>query len=224
MATATTPAMPSSIHGPIASTVAALTLAPSRTTATSSRVLAENSMPGLQRAPGGQAVRTAVPIRIASTSASSQARPKRAASACSRARAARVTATQSATPGKTRIGKGELAAGTIAARGCGIGVIFTDMILVLPGRWRNGSIGSNAASRSNRSLPRMDGRVTNRSSASGGPVSARALPPSGGVPAAPATGSVPRPGAAGCRRSRHSVGTARSHLCGRLADPPGTAG
>ena len=50
--------------------VAALTEAPSMTIATSSRSFAENSMPGIQRGPGLQALRIATPSKIASTSAS----------------------------------------------------------------------------------------------------------------------------------------------------------
>ena len=50
--------------------VVMLTEAPSMTIATSSTNLAQKLMPGLKRGPGVQALRTATPIRIASTSAS----------------------------------------------------------------------------------------------------------------------------------------------------------
>ena len=70
MATTTTPAMPPIIPGPMASTAWTETEAPSSITATSRRNLAEKSMPGRNIAGGVQAVRTATPIRIASTSAS----------------------------------------------------------------------------------------------------------------------------------------------------------
>ena len=62
--------MQASRRHPAASTVAALTLAPRSTTATSRSCLALNLMPGIHAFPGVQAVRTAVPIRIDSTSAS----------------------------------------------------------------------------------------------------------------------------------------------------------
>ena len=55
--------------------------------------------PGRPRGPGAPAVRTAVPTRMASTSASSQVAPKAAASRRSNATAAPVTATQSSRPG-----------------------------------------------------------------------------------------------------------------------------
>ncbi len=69
-AMATTDAMPNSRIGPSAQTVAALTEAPSSTTANSSRNLPLNAMPGANCGAGVHAVRTATPSRIASTSAS----------------------------------------------------------------------------------------------------------------------------------------------------------
>ncbi len=99
MATTTTPTMPKSSIGPAAITARALTEAPSSTTAISSSVLALKRMPRLKRSSGLSSVRTAVPIRIASTRLSSQARPNRWASARSRPTAARVTAMLRAVPG-----------------------------------------------------------------------------------------------------------------------------
>jgi hypothetical protein len=99
MADATTPAMPSSIHGPAARIVFALIDTPSRTTATSSRIFALKPMPGNQRRSGVHRLRTLVPITIASTKASSQARPKSASSALWAAKAAPVTARHKARPG-----------------------------------------------------------------------------------------------------------------------------
>ena len=78
---------------------------PSRTTAISSSSLAEKSMPAAYCAPGVQAVRTAVPMRMASTRLSSQARPKSRASPASMTEAASVTARQSAKPGAIRRAK-----------------------------------------------------------------------------------------------------------------------
>ena len=62
--------MPTSRNGPSAQTIAALSEAPSSTTAISSRVLALKPMPVRQAGPGAQKARTATPTRIAMTSAS----------------------------------------------------------------------------------------------------------------------------------------------------------
>ena len=70
MVSATAPTMPASSAGPDATMAARLTEAPSRVTATSSTCLAETAIPALKRAPGTQAVRSAVPRRMASTRAS----------------------------------------------------------------------------------------------------------------------------------------------------------
>ena len=99
MASATVAAIPSSSGPPSARTVAVLMDKPSSTTATSSSVLPLKSIPLFQNLPGVQAERTAVPVRIARTSASSQARPKMANSTRSSSMAASVTAMHSSTPG-----------------------------------------------------------------------------------------------------------------------------
>ena len=85
MALATTPAMPARSGSPAARIVAALTDAPSSTTATSSRYLALNAMPSCHRSPGVHRLRTAVPIRMARTNASSHALPASARSPASSA-------------------------------------------------------------------------------------------------------------------------------------------
>ena len=66
----TTQAMPISMAGPSASTVAALIDAPSRTTANSSSNFALKLIPGFHAGPGVHKVRTSTPSRIASTRAS----------------------------------------------------------------------------------------------------------------------------------------------------------
>src|SRR5690606_16175636 len=83
----------------MAITVAALTEAPSRTTAISSRVRALNSTPGRSEAGGVHTERTAAPIRMASTMASIQPRPNSRSSRLCRANAARLTAAHRARPG-----------------------------------------------------------------------------------------------------------------------------
>ena len=71
-----------------------------QSTAISSTVLAPKAMPGKKRCDGVQAVRIALPSRIASTKASSQARPNRCVSTASKPIAAAVTATQRPSPGR----------------------------------------------------------------------------------------------------------------------------
>ncbi len=66
----TVPTMPISSVGPEARMAHRLSEAPSRRTATSSSCLAQNAIPECKRASSTQAVRTAMPIKIASTSAS----------------------------------------------------------------------------------------------------------------------------------------------------------
>src|SRR5690606_12142365 len=83
----------------MAITVAALTEAPSRTTAISSRVRALNSTPGRSEAGGVHTERTAAPIRMARTMASIQPRPSSRTSRLCRANAARLTAAHRARPG-----------------------------------------------------------------------------------------------------------------------------
>ncbi len=99
IATATVTAIPSRSGPPSARTVAVLIDSPSSTTAISSRVFPLKSIPLFQSAPGFQTDRTAVPVRMAKTSASSQARPKTTSSTRSSSIAAPVTATHSNTPG-----------------------------------------------------------------------------------------------------------------------------
>ncbi|GJD59537.1 hypothetical protein IFDJLNFL_5466 [Methylobacterium dankookense] len=70
MVSTTAATMPVRSAGPEATMAPRLTEAPSRVTATSSTCLAEKAMPALKRAPGTQAVRMAMPIRMASTRAS----------------------------------------------------------------------------------------------------------------------------------------------------------
>ena len=82
--------------------VAALTDAPSSTTATSSMILALKSTPGLKRAPGVQTVRTAAPSRMARTKGSSQAWPTRPCSTRARPMAAPMTTMDRPTPGAIR--------------------------------------------------------------------------------------------------------------------------
>ena len=77
MASTTTPAMPNSRPGPTSARVRKEMDTPSSATAISSICLAPKVMPERNRVPGVQAVRTAVPARMASTRASSQARPNR---------------------------------------------------------------------------------------------------------------------------------------------------
>jgi len=81
MEVATTPAMPSNSSGPIESRAVPLSEAPSRTIAISSRYLAEKAIPACHLSSSAHTLRTAVPIRMAITSASIQALPKSACSA-----------------------------------------------------------------------------------------------------------------------------------------------
>ena len=83
----------------MAITVAALTEAPSRTTAISSRVRALNSTPGRRAAGGVHTERTAAPIRMARTMASIQPRPNSRSSSVCTATAATATAAQASRPG-----------------------------------------------------------------------------------------------------------------------------
>lgn len=76
---------------------------PRSITATSSKVLALKLIPASQFLPGDHTVRINAPSMIASTSASSQARPNGRASRCSSAVAAIETAMQSAVPGMSSL-------------------------------------------------------------------------------------------------------------------------
>src|ERR1700720_2116047 len=102
MAAITTSTMPASSAGPTAITVRVLTEAPSSSTAISRSALALKLIPGSHRVRGVHAVRMAVPSRMARTSASSHARPKRCSSATCIAMAASVTTPQRSSPGKIR--------------------------------------------------------------------------------------------------------------------------
>ncbi|MNY42990.1 hypothetical protein D3C86_1779190 [compost metagenome] len=83
-------------------TAAPDTVAPSRATATSSRVLALNWTPGIQTFDGVQNRRTPAPIRMAMTRPSTQGWPNSAVSISCRAKATAPTPALSRTPGKRR--------------------------------------------------------------------------------------------------------------------------
>ncbi len=99
IAVATTTAMPTRSGSPAAAMVAALTEAPSKTTATSRRYLVLKAMPSCHLSHGVHRLRTVVPIRMASTNASSHTLPANIRSPVSKAKAAPETATQSPMPG-----------------------------------------------------------------------------------------------------------------------------
>ena len=151
--------MPRRSPGPAAHSVPRLSEAPSSTTATSRTVLAPKAMPVCQPGAGTHRLRTSVPIRMARTRGSSQARPKTATSAASSSIAPAVTARQSPRPGTTvpeTIRRSVAAAGWRSACGGRMDMVGSGL---KPRPSHNPIIRSNRTSRWLCSLNEMNERV-----------------------------------------------------------------